>query len=446
MAKKLLILGAGVYQVPLIRRAVDAGFRVAAASWSANDPGMSLVHEPWVVDTTDKEALLKLARRMHVDAVATTGTDVAVPTLGYLCDRLGLPGIDYETALDCSNKIRMQKRFAAAGVPAAAHRLAGSSAEAVRAARAIGFPVIVKAPNSSGSRGIAVAEKEDQIGEAFQIAARVAGSGQVLIEQALAGEEFGAQVIVVDGRVVRCLVHNDTVTPRPITVPIGHSCPSRLSRSLRKEALEVCQAAVDALRIQSAVCNADLIATGNGIRVLEIGARIGATGIPEIIRLHYGLDLYETALRLAIGERPEIGLTEGPASAVLIVRSPHDGKLIRCRIPADLDEPEPWEVGHTSSAPCSRLTPRSSNTPQDEQIVDLHFDYSEGDQIRKFRTGPDRIGHVVVVSASSSEAEKFAEQVVGSLDIRVEPTLTHDAAAETYRPVEPGGLEGGDGF
>ena len=153
--KRLLILGAGVYQVPLIRRAIDEGFWVAAASWSAHDPGMSLVHEPWVVDTTDKDALLELTSEKQIDAVVTAGTDVAVPTIGYLCERLRLPGIGYETALDCANKIRMQERFAAAGVPAAALRLASSPEDALQAARRIGFPVIVKAPNSSGSRGIA---------------------------------------------------------------------------------------------------------------------------------------------------------------------------------------------------------------------------------------------------------------------------------------------------
>jgi len=441
--KRPLILGAGIYQVPLIRRAVDAGFHVSAASCNADDPGMSLVHEPWVVDTTDKEALLELARRKQVDAVTTTGTDVAVPTIGYLCDHLGLPGMDYETALDCSNKIRMQERLAAVGVPTAAHRLAATFEEAVRAARAIGFPVIVKAPNSSGSRGIAVAEKEDHIGEAFAGAAQVARSGPVLIERMLSGEEFGAQVIVVDGRVVQCLFHNDTVTPRPITVPIGHSCPSRLANGLLKEASEVCQAAVGALGIRNAVCNADLIATGDGIRVLEIGARIGATGIPEIVRLHYGLDLYEVALRQATGERPEIRFSQGPASAVLIVRSSVDGRLVRCGI---LDDPEPWDVGHASSAPCARPAMRTSHAHKDGQVVEVHFDYSEGHLVRKFRTGPDRIGHVVVVSNSSTEAEKFAAGVVASLDIQVDPTAAHDTAAETSHPVDPGGLGGGDGF
>jgi biotin carboxylase len=253
-------------------------------------------------------------------------------------------------------------------------------------------------------------------------------------------------VIVIDGRVVECLFHNDTLTPRPITVPIGHSCPSRLSEGLRKEAFGVCQAAAGALGIRNAVCNADLIATGDGIRVLEIGARIGATGIPEIIRLCHGVDLYQVVLRMALGETPEIGVSEGPASAVSIIRASSDGKLVRRRVPRDFDEPEPWQVGHASSAPCARPTPRASNTTKDEQVVEIHFDYSEGDQVKKFRTGPDRIGHVVVVSASSSEAEKLAERVVGSLEILVEPAGGDDGAARTARCLDSGGLEGGNGF
>ncbi len=390
---------------------------------------MSLAHEAWVVDTTDQDALLKLASEKQIDAICTAGTDAAVPALGYICERLGLAGIDYETALDCSNKIRMQERFAAAGVPAAAYRLAGSPEDAFQGARQIGYPVIVKAPNSSGSRGIAIADGQNRIGEAFAVASGIAQDGQVLIEEMLEGEEFGAQVIVIDGRVAKCLCHNDTVTPRPIRVPIGHSCPSRLSEDLRRETSTVCQSAVDALGIRTAVCNADLIATKDGVRLLEIGARIGATGIPEVIRLCHGVDLYDVALRMAMGETPETSVGEGSASAVLIIRAPDDGKLARCRVPADFDE----------------SAPRAPEAPANERVVDIHFDYSEGEQVRKFRTGPDRIGHVVVTATSASDAERFAERVVGSLEIRVEPESADFGAAQTARPVDSNGVEGGDG-
>ena len=191
---------------------------------------MSLAHEAWEVDTTDKERLLDRARAKGIEAVVTTGTDVAVPSIGYLCDHLHLPGIDYDTALGCTDKVLMQERFTAGQVPAAAWRRVKAPAGAREAAEAIGLPVIVKAPDSSGSRGVTVVQEPDRLPAAFEAARKVSRSGEVLVEELLTGEEFGAQVIVQDGQVVACLCHNDTVTPPPITVPIGHSMMSAISR------------------------------------------------------------------------------------------------------------------------------------------------------------------------------------------------------------------------
>ena len=218
----------------------------------------------------------------------------------------------------------------------------------------------------------------------------------MLVEELLTGEEFGAQVIGHDGEVVQCLCHNDTVTPPPVTVPIGHSCPSRLAGPLQTEAAEVCGTAVRALEIRDAVCNADLIATADGVRVFEIGARVGATGLPEIIHLHHGVDLYDLALRMALGERPTVEVrTRHPASAILIIRAPATGRLVRCRAPREVSE-----------------------IPG---VVSLRFDYAEGASVRQFRPGPDRIGDALVVAEDAASAEALAEGVVGMLDIDVQP-------------------------
>ena len=88
--RNVLVLGAGVYQVPLIK-AQQEGHRVIAASYRATDLGMAMADEAWVIDTTAKEALLEKAKAAGVNAVTTTGTDVAVPSLGYICDAMGLP-------------------------------------------------------------------------------------------------------------------------------------------------------------------------------------------------------------------------------------------------------------------------------------------------------------------------------------------------------------------
>ncbi len=391
---RLLILGAGVYQVPLILRACERGHHVAVASWSGDDPGMRLAHDAWVVDTTDKETLLERARAANIEGVTTTGTDIAVPSIGHICDAMGLPGFCYETSLTCSNKLRMQSAFAENGVRSAQHRQVNSLAAAREAAEHIGYPVIVKAPDSSGSRGITSVETEDALAAAFDEAMRVARCGSVLVEERLTGEEFGAQIVVREGEVQACLFHNDTVTPPPISVPIGHSCPERLNAATRVDAEAVCRAAVDALGIRNAVCNADLIVTERGVYMLEIGVRIGATGIPEILALHAGVDLYDAALNLALGRPPDVRPRPGKAAAILIVRAPATGVLRRCRVPDQVRDFAP-----------------------DGTVA---FDYEEGAHVRAFRTGPDRIGSIIVTADTADGAEALCERIADGLDVVVD--------------------------
>ncbi len=395
---KVLVLGAGVYQVPLIRQALADGHEVCVASWSAADPGMALAHDAWTVDTTDQDTLLRLATEKGVQAVVTTGTDVAVPSIGHLCDHLGLPGISYETAVKCSNKIPMQEAFQSHGVRTAAHWRVDSLEEARQRADEAGYPVIMKAPDSSGSRGVVAANRPEELAAAFEQAMRVSRCGSVLLETLLQGQEFGGQVIVLDGRVLCCLFHNDTVTPPPISVPIGHSCPFRMPEDVVRDAQDVCAAAVAALGIRNAVCNADLILTGQGVHMLEMGARIGATGIPEIIRLHAGIDLYQTALALAFGDMPEVKLNPGPAAAFLVVPSPATGRLVRCEAPPD-------------------LLARPG-------IVSIGFDHRLGAEVRRFRVGPDRIGEILVTAPTALEAERLCQEAAERLQIDVDPSAS----------------------
>jgi len=392
--KHILILGAGVYQVPLIRRAVDSGYNVTVASYGDNYPGMKIAHNIWKVDTRNREALLKLAKKNKIDAVTTTGTDVAVPTIGYLNEKLGLPGISFETALLTNNKILMQRRFKKAGVPAARFFECMTFDDVKAHAKKMDLPVIIKAPNSSGSRGVTVVTSEHDLEKAFLAAKSIALDEAVLMEELLVGEEFGAQAVVVDGNIRAFFCHNDTVTAPPVTVPVGHSCPSQLSQNVQTEAQDVSARAIGALGVTNAVCNCDLIFTNQGVCILEIGARVGATGIPEIIHLHYGIDLYEFALFFALGKKPVIPSLKGPASAIRIVESPRTGKLLRCFVPEEI--------------------------MRRKGVVQINLDYPVGSQVRKFCVGPDRIGSVVVTSEDVNTAEQFAENIIKGLHIEVQ--------------------------
>lgn len=393
--KKVLILGAGVYQLPLIRKAAAEGHHVCAASWSAEDPGMQLAHEPWVVDVTDTERLLQLAGGKNIEAVVSSGTDVCMPSLGKICDELQLPGISYACATVCSNKYLMQKTFQNHGVPSAFFLQAGSLSEVKAAARKIGYPLVVKAVDSSGSRGIQAAFTPEDVQPAWENARQVARGETVLVESMLQGEEFGCQIIVDKGEVLRVLPHNDIVTPPPVSVPIGHSCPFLGSLEVVEQTAAVCARAVQALGIEQAVCNVDLMLTENGVFVLELGARIGATGIPEIMQTHYGLDLYQIALDMALGRSVTWDEGQGPACAYHVLHSPLSGVVREICLP--------------------------QSAMQAPGVQEVRIDVVPGDRVRCFHVGPDRIGHVLTSGDTVAEAEQRCQWVAQQLRLDVHP-------------------------
>jgi biotin carboxylase len=91
---------------------------------------------------------------------------------------------------------------------------------------------------------------------------------------------------------------------RPFFLETGHTCPAPVSADLRAEMEDVAGRAIAALGIVDGVTHAEMKLTARGIRVLEVGARMGGGSIRQVVRLATGVDLLETTLELARGRRP----------------------------------------------------------------------------------------------------------------------------------------------
>ena len=117
--KKIKILGAGIYQVPLIRTARRMGLYTIVVSIPGDYPGFALADKIYELNTRDKEAILAAAEKEQIDGICTSGTDVAVSTIGYVCEKMHLSGIPYEAAEILTDKAKMKDAFRQGGVSAA---------------------------------------------------------------------------------------------------------------------------------------------------------------------------------------------------------------------------------------------------------------------------------------------------------------------------------------
>ena len=110
-----MILGAGIYQVPLIRTARRMGLYTIVVSIPGDYPGFALADKIYELNTRDKEAILAAAEKEQIDGICTSGTDVAVSTIGYVCEKMHLSGIPYEAAEILTDKAKMKDAFRQGG-------------------------------------------------------------------------------------------------------------------------------------------------------------------------------------------------------------------------------------------------------------------------------------------------------------------------------------------
>ena len=393
--KKILILGAGIYQVPLIRKAKEMGLYTVVTSIPGNYPGFALADKVVYENTIDLEAVLKVAKEEQVDGVVTAGTDVCVPTQGYICDQMGLTGPTLAAAEKAQSKLLMKQAFADYGVNTAEFRYVDlDNANPVDICEEIGYPVIFKSIDASGSRGITKVAGPEDIPFAYREVVENTHAQQYLIEKFLTGEEFGAQAFVYGGTIRFILPHGDYVFQGSTGVPVGHFAPYDMDPAIIEESKRQLQLAVASMGVDNCAINADFILCDGKPYVLEIGARAGATCLVEMTEQFYGIDYYQQIIRCAMGEEPDFTPTRVPGQpcVVMLFQAPKSGTITAI----DLGD------------------------QNDPNVLDLSLDYGVGDTVRQFRKGPDRIGQCIVIGDTVAAGKATLDAAMAKVQITIE--------------------------
>lgn len=396
MNRSVLILGAGVYQTPLIKSAKSLGFSVCVASVRGNYPGFALADKVFHANTIDKETILSIAATEGVRGICTAGTDVCLPSIGYVCDHLGLTGPTYDASVAASNKLVMKEAFERGGVRSAPFRrlpLYPTKEEVGQAISELGLPCMFKVIDSSGSRGVKLVSKLSEVEEALSCIEVTTNNKEFLIEKFIGGKEFGAQALVADGRIRFTMVHDDMVKLAGSVVPIGHSIPFGDS-ILKAKVDEQVERTVASLGLDNCALNFDLIESNGEVYVIEVAARSGATCLPELVSISYQMNYYDQIVRLA---------TDGPSALPPFIPASLQGASVGRLLTSD----------HNGVIKSSLAT--GEVTENGVTIHELALDYRPGESVRRFEVGPDRIGHVVMSGRSLEACNEAFERISESI-------------------------------
>ncbi|MFC4118841.1 ATP-grasp domain-containing protein [Nonomuraea zeae] len=325
--KRLVVLGGSDGTISSFRAARRLGLGTICVDMRADAPGAREADEFLHLSTRDVDSVAAALRgRDDVVGLLAPGTDINLPALVELAGRLGLPcGLPPAALRASADKAYFREVCLRLGLGGPAYA-SGSAAEVVRDAARLAFPVIVKPVDSGSSRGITICAAAQELAAAAEAAARVSPSATVIAEELVTGEDLCGEAFLQDGKVA-LLGLSDRVVAPPQVVAIGHDMAPRdpaLSAEVTRQLELVCAE----IGYTDGPVNLDLFVTGDGIVLIEMGARIGGNGMGEALGLMYGVDTVQAAVQLAVGERPDLTPRWNRPAAVRMLRARSAGTLV----------------------------------------------------------------------------------------------------------------------
>jgi biotin carboxylase len=311
MKEKLIILGAGVMQGPAISIAKELGFFTIALDGSSQAPCVSMADQFEQIDLKDREGIETFARSAQNTCerlgIMTAGTDFSA-SVAWVAEKLDLPGIPYEAALNASDKSRMRACFKKASLPSPDFFTVGENDSLDDIPLA--FPVVIKPVDNMGSRGCRRADNARELREAVKAAIGFSRSHRAIVESFMDGPEFSVDAIVYHGEITICGLADRHIFFPPYFIEMGHTMPTVIEEEKQTAMLETFCLGIRALGLAGekniGAAKGDIKLTSQGPMIGEIAARLSG-GYMSGWTYPYSSGAYpiKAAILAAMGRKPD---------------------------------------------------------------------------------------------------------------------------------------------
>jgi biotin carboxylase len=380
---KFLILGAGVYQVPLIKKAKQMGHYTIVCSIKGNYPGFGIADKVYFCDITNSEQCIDIAKNECIDAVLTTGSDVGIPTLSLVAKEMGIPGPNYEAAVSVTYKSSFRAFQHENDLNSPDYFRSNTLTDCYDFYRGLDFITVLKPDDSSGSRGVSIIEPKidlDKFRNLFKYSQKFSRNGIVCIEEFIDGTEIGGDAFLINGDLVFFTTtkkHLDGVLVR------GHTLPNDIPIKELTVAKEELEKTCNKLKYLNGPVNFDIILSKSKAYILEMGLRNGGNGIIDLIKYYYNVDLMHTLIDFSLNKPIKLALNidyNNSSISSYVFGSDKQGIINNMTSLVDLKKKVP-------------------------EIIDIIYAKSIGDQVEPFTNNANLIGYILIESGLQEYGE-----------------------------------------
>jgi biotin carboxylase len=390
--RRLFIVGAGIFQIPAIKKAKEMGITVITVDKNPQSVGFRFADYYEIVSTHNSEAILPIAQKYKIDGVMTLSTEVAVVPVAYVAEKLKLPGLPVEIAKKATSKYLMKQAFKEHGVPCPAFCHAYNPEDLRKIEGRLNFPLMVKPSEGYASRAVFKVINNEELEKAFYAAKNESADSMVIIEKFIQGQDVSVESFTLDGSIEMIYITNKKITNPPLYVPLRHSLPCRLSADVQDEIKKVAEKAVKALGVKNGPVNFDIRVTEKGPVVLEMAARLGGNCLPVIVNLHSGIDTISESIKLALGEKPLLQERFRRPAGVRLLTSEVTGRIVNI---AGIEE-----------------------LRKKKDILEINLLPGIGDRINRFSSGIDKIGYLIVSGEDTDDIDRKMDSYAKKIKIQ----------------------------
>lgn len=306
MKEKIAIIGANDFQNRLILKAKEMGYETHVFAWKSGDIGETTADYFYPISITEKEQILEECKKIKPQGICSIASDLAVVTVNYVAENLGLNGNKVKTTLQCTNKYEMRKKMKVAGV-----RVPGfvkvNNNETTWDISEMEFPMIVKPTDRSGSRGITKIYKKEELKNAIETSTNQSFDKEAIIEEYIEGNEYSCECISFKGEHTFLAFTKKYTTGVPNFIETGHIQPSDIPEEYHQKIKQEIFKALDALEIENGASHTEFKVDEQGnCRIIEIGARMGGDCIgSDLVQLSTGYDFIKMVIDVACNKAPD---------------------------------------------------------------------------------------------------------------------------------------------
>lgn len=287
-------------------------------------------------DTNDTDAVLSALPHTNYDGVITT-CDYYIKTVSEVATRLNLPCPFPKSVEVVRHKQKMRQALDCAGVPNAEYQLAYNWEEVVKAANAIGYPLVLKPVDLASSAFVRMIRSQNDLQDAFKDLEAFPRNFRdqerdctYLLEEYLVGNEVSVETVSFAGKTKIIGITQKSLMGDPYFLENGHMFQADLTEDVRLDICQYVESALQAVGYDYGISHTEVKLTKNGPRIVEINPRTAGGYIVELIEIVYGVNILRAFVDLSIGKEPNVETVEtGITSAsVMFLISSRGGKIL----------------------------------------------------------------------------------------------------------------------